>query len=724
MRSDLLALGSVAALAAAGIAASRRRGSRDEEDGEFFHVTEAENVPDILASGFVAGWGDVGFGVYFYGTYESARAYARKGGWDKKLRHPALLVVRDPRIRKIALHEIHGSWDASKYADMYVLDGDEDDEDAPIRPAEVADEGPIPPARAKKVKKGSPARREPTESHAASRDLLPGLYYHGRTSNSTAFDPAKTGDRWANNQDGPGFYFTSDPRDARTYAHPDGVVLRAKLQPRKLVPHTGRVPVAQVDRLLRQAPDLEDVLTNWDEDPRVAYRELLAAVTRPSSPWEAFLEVWGEAYRRAGDNAAWLAGMTALGYDGVVSPSSWGTGEDGRPVQHVVMFSPDRIQDVEVFERRRGSRSTASARVDPDLRVAWGEALRGWLDSPAARVTLGPKLSTKLNPWHYGGCRILAEALHRLWRDSRIVGVDAGGLDDHADIVHLLVAHAGGYWDADGFHATPKDALEWVEKIADAPCEIVSYNPVHAQGIASSVAEVDALVAAIRSALGPMRWNPAQRGSQSTASTRVTIRVALPDAIRRHAQMPDFGMAWPSFRPDDSVRVVDDRHGNMLEILVASGGKLSHPLSPSDGIRAWQKLAALQDYFGKLRFPLRVYRGLRVNGDWVAPGGHAFGGNHWTVNRQIAQRFATGDHDAANWEPSAWPETHGESREGCSTHEVLLSGVIECVEDVNWHRTLTDYLVYTLGSETHLNTAEEQVHSSRVTRVKSIPVRR
>ena len=374
MNGNPLVLGAVGVLAL-GVVAASRRGSRDEQDGEFFHVTEAENVPDILASGFLPGWGDVGFGVYFYGTYESARAYARKGGWDKKLRHPALLVVRDPRIRKIESYEIHGSWDASKYADMYVFDGDENNEDAPIRFAEVIDEGPIPVTKAKKG------------SRAVSRFGIP-------------------------------------PRS-------------------------------------------------------------------------------------------------------------------------------------------------------------------------------------------------------------------------------------------------------------------------------------------------------------------VTIQVALPDAIRRNATHPDFTIAWPSFRPDDGVHVVDDRYGNMLEILVASGGKLSHPLSSPDCIRAWQKLSALSDYFRKLRFPLRVYRGVRMTRSAIVATGfdgmavheedwtvNPQAGNHWTVNRQIANRFATGEHDAANFEPDF------EREGGLPAHEVLLSGIVERPEDVNWHRTLTDYLVYTLGSEGRLNTAEEQVNSSRVTQVKSIPVRR
>lgn len=101
----------------------------------YYHVTEQDSVTDILRDGFLPGWGDVGLGVYFYGTLHSAERYAAHGGWDGKLEHPVILEVRDDRIRQILSHELDSSWDVSKYADMFVLDSK--DEDEPFVPAHV-----------------------------------------------------------------------------------------------------------------------------------------------------------------------------------------------------------------------------------------------------------------------------------------------------------------------------------------------------------------------------------------------------------------------------------------------------------------------------------------------------------------------------------------------------------------------------------------------------------
>ena len=113
---------------------------------DFYHVTEQENAPDILAEGFYPGWGDVGYGVYFYGTLESAKAYARRGGWDRSLKHPVILAVSDPRIRKIEEHELDPGWDRLLYTDMYVLDADEAD-DGPVVPRSVQIVNPRPRRR-------------------------------------------------------------------------------------------------------------------------------------------------------------------------------------------------------------------------------------------------------------------------------------------------------------------------------------------------------------------------------------------------------------------------------------------------------------------------------------------------------------------------------------------------------------------------------------------------
>lgn len=99
-----------------------------------FHVTERDNVPDIVANGFLPGWGDVGLGVYFYGNAYSAVEYAAKGGWDGELTDPVILQVDTEEVRLVAPHP---SWDPGLYLDMWWKDMDDADEQTRWRPANV-----------------------------------------------------------------------------------------------------------------------------------------------------------------------------------------------------------------------------------------------------------------------------------------------------------------------------------------------------------------------------------------------------------------------------------------------------------------------------------------------------------------------------------------------------------------------------------------------------------
>ena len=171
--------------------------------------------------------------------------------------------------------------------------------------------------------------------------------YHGRTVDSTGFDYKHVGA--GNDQDGPGFYFTSDSEDAWSYAHPHGVLLRATVRPRRLLPHRpgpghrGRLSSAEVNTLVDAAPHLRDTLTNWDESPVRARRMLVHAIAGDNAFDEA-QNIWGECYR--GHEAAFLRGLVKLGYDAAVSPMPWG----GR--LHLIVFNPACIHEVEVVRQR------------------------------------------------------------------------------------------------------------------------------------------------------------------------------------------------------------------------------------------------------------------------------------------------------------------------------------------------------------------------------------
>ena len=50
-----------------------------------YHTSSPENAAAILREGFAPGWGDAGFGVYFYTNLDDAVEYGLRGGWDGDL---------------------------------------------------------------------------------------------------------------------------------------------------------------------------------------------------------------------------------------------------------------------------------------------------------------------------------------------------------------------------------------------------------------------------------------------------------------------------------------------------------------------------------------------------------------------------------------------------------------------------------------------------------------
>lgn len=203
-----------------------------------------------------------------------------------------------------------------------------------------------------------------------------------------------------------------------------------------------------------------------------------------------------------------------------------------------------------------------------------------------------------------------------------------------------------------------------------------------------------------------------RRGSPNLPTRSVTLRVATPREIQRayatwlnsdgEVNPP---VVWPSFDDSTGLTLWDDRFGNLTEMWWTSiPHEQDKPLPAEKAGKLWEVFSVLPTYFNRLRFPLRVYRGIRV------PEGYSVKmqtpGPHWTVNKQIAHRFAAGEHDAADY-------LHDDA-EG-----VVFEGVVERPEDVNWQRTLTDYLVYTSGHEGDLDQAEEQINSTKVTRVSA-----
>ena len=113
-----------------------------------YHVTERESAVRILEEGFLGGWGDVGFGVYFWTDETVCRAYAKHGGWDGLIEDPVVLVVEDPALQPINPWDIHPDWDPKPYLSMLWRPMEEDDPDNPWRPETLHLLDPAPPDEA------------------------------------------------------------------------------------------------------------------------------------------------------------------------------------------------------------------------------------------------------------------------------------------------------------------------------------------------------------------------------------------------------------------------------------------------------------------------------------------------------------------------------------------------------------------------------------------------
>lgn len=165
-------------------------------------------------------------------------------------------------------------------------------------------------------------------------------YYHGTPANFDQFSYSFIGKGY--DQEGPGFYFTSDENIAKHYTRGTGRIIKAQLNLQKTVPLTGSPKKREIVSLIKMAPNLEYTLTNWDEDPRVALLKAVQSILKNGDKWgmkphEVFQSVWYEFYK--GHEDQYLKNMVSLGYDGVIIPQ-------GNNITTVVVFDPNKISQL------------------------------------------------------------------------------------------------------------------------------------------------------------------------------------------------------------------------------------------------------------------------------------------------------------------------------------------------------------------------------------------
>ncbi len=185
--------------------------------------------------------------------------------------------------------------------------------------------------------------------------------YHGRTVADPTFDLKYVGSKAANDQYGPGFYFTDVESEAARFSESGGSVIRAMITINHPMSMKAKVTKKQVTYMIRSAPSVKAIVSaarkGRDAQEEAFYESPL------SNFGETFLKAFNEAvngylgmelfhamttlqrdfYRD--DPADYLRNVRKLGYDGIIIPSE---------ATIFVVFDPSQIKvlDVKLVESR------------------------------------------------------------------------------------------------------------------------------------------------------------------------------------------------------------------------------------------------------------------------------------------------------------------------------------------------------------------------------------
>jgi len=193
-----------------------------------------------------------------------------------------------------------------------------------------------------------------------------------------------------------------------------------------------------------------------------------------------------------------------------------------------------------------------------------------------------------------------------------------------------------------------------------------------------------------------LSWRDGSGGFEKDACVfRVAGRPVLPFGYMAQA-VEDHGM-WSESMNLHTARRDREEHWALTPYEKEELSSMLHPA-----------LLDAAGFFNALSFPLPVYRGLRNDGRDIRGADIRLqdAGKHWTPNRVIAQRFASGRHYAAA------------QAQGDRITSAVLAGVIASPGDIDWVNTLVGYLQYTWHEdEEHV---EEQVVSQCVHSVRRL----
>lgn len=140
------------------------------------------------------------------------------------------------------------------------------------------------------------------------------IIYHGTDANIEQFDVGKR-NKEGHDQYGPGVYFSNSIDVAHQYGKN---VYQANIDDSNFITSSKTIRPHVITYMLKKSPHLEDVLTNWDENPYRAYSLLYQSMIDNSNNMiEALLNVWSDGYQL--DNLSFIKNITKY-YNGLKLP--------------------------------------------------------------------------------------------------------------------------------------------------------------------------------------------------------------------------------------------------------------------------------------------------------------------------------------------------------------------------------------------------------------------
>lgn len=160
--------------------------------------------------------------------------------------------------------------------------------------------------------------------------------YHGSPNKIVNFTDEFVGGKEANDQEGPGIYFTSSKENA---AHYGEFVYTVTLTPRLLLDKSTNVKKLKptLTKLVKMATDWEMHAQNYNEHPVRGLNQFVEdAINYNDTEKDAIQQVWIEFYRQQG--VQFVRNCVKLGIDGIAVPKDF----DG--ITHYIIYNPAIIK--------------------------------------------------------------------------------------------------------------------------------------------------------------------------------------------------------------------------------------------------------------------------------------------------------------------------------------------------------------------------------------------